>query len=204
MELSDLFFSSHLEEGERILRIAHRHFFILFKASVKSFFFGIVLPIALYLFFPQLVIVALIWLAMGIIVMFYHFIDWYFDAWIITNVAIIDIERNGLFDKKSKRIEYEMIDGIEYQITGFWQTILNFGDTSIDTMGTNLSLTLKDASNPKKLEKFITEYQEKYVNDKSFSDYNSLKTMLASMIAYHSKHGILDDKDDDKKKTKMK
>ncbi|MFA6918053.1 MAG: PH domain-containing protein [Candidatus Gracilibacteria bacterium] len=159
---------------------------------MKTFFLGIIVPIILFLFFPQAIMVFAIWLVCGIIGMFYHFIDWYFDAWIVTTLAIIDIERNGLFDKQSKRVEYEMIDGIEYKITGVWATIFNFGDVSIDTMGTNMSLTLKDAASPRKLEKVVVEFQEKYVFDKSFSDYNSLKTMLSSMLAYHSKHGLIE------------
>ena len=204
MELSYYFFTGHLEDDEKILFVAHRHFFILFKDSVKTFFLGLIVPILLFIFFPKLILFCGAWMVVGILGMFYNFVDWYFDAWIVTNLGIIDIERNGLFDKQSKRVEYEMIDGIEYKITGVWPTIFNFGDLAIDTMGTNMSLLLKDAANPKKMEKIIVGFQEKYVSDKSFSDYNSLKDMLASMLAYHSKHGMIEDPRSKKGENKVK
>jgi len=193
MELSHYFFTGHLEEDEEILLVAHRHYFIYFRDSLKTFFFGIIIPAILFLLFPKILLLWAAWLFIGMLGMLYHFVDWYFDAWIITDIGIIDVERNGLFDKQSKRVEYEMIDGIEYKITGVWSTIFNFGNLSIDTMGTNMSLLLKDAANPKKLEKIIMGFQEKHISVKSFSDYNSLKSMLASMIAYHSKHALPDD-----------
>lgn len=204
MELSYYFFTGHLEDDEKILFIAHRHFYIFFRDSIKTFFFGIILPLAFFLLFAKFLLLFAAWLFIGILGMFYHFIDWYFDAWIVTNLGIIDIERNGMFDKQSKRVEYEMIDGIEYKITGVLPTIFNYGNLAIDTMGTNMSLLLKDAANPKKLEKIIVGFQEKYVSDKSFSDYNSLKSMLSSMIAFHSKKGFIEDARSDRGETKAK
>lgn len=189
MELSHYFFKGHLQDGEKILFIAHRHFYILFRDSFKTFFFGIFLPFGVFVLFPQLILAIGIWWFIGILGMIYHFIDWYFDAWIITNQGVIDIERNGLFDKESKRVEYEMIDGMEYKVGGFLPTVFNFGDIGIDTMGTTMSLLLKDAANPKKIEKIVIGFQEKHVKNKSFSDYNTLKEMLASMIAHHAKSG---------------
>src|SRR3989338_3537458 len=126
MELSYYFFTGHLEDDEKILFIAHRHFFILFRDSIKTFFFGLVLPLILFVLFPKLILFCGAWIVVGVLGMLYHFVDWYFDAWIVTNLGIIDVERNGLFDKQSKRVEYEMIDGIEYKITGVWPTIFNF------------------------------------------------------------------------------
>lgn len=202
MELSHYFLKGHLEDGERILYVAHRHFYVFFKESVKTFFFGLALPLFFFFLFPKLILPLMAWGIIGVLGMLYHFVDWYFDTWIITNHGIIDIERNGLFDKESKRVEYEMIDGMEYKMTGFLATIFNFGDLSVDTMGTTMSLRLKDATNPKKLESIIVGFQEKYVTNKSFNNYNSLKDMLAEMIAHHVKQngGPINNSLEDKKK----
>ena len=185
MDLKYYLFQGHLDEGEKILDVAHRHLFILFKSSFKTFFFGVALPCLLYLFFPQALLIAFAWLVGGLIGMIYHIIDWYFDAWLITNFGVIDIDRNGLFDRSATRIEYHMIEGTSYTITGFWATVLNFGDIVIDKLGTKTSVILNDATAPKKVERKVTRFQEKYVNDRSFRDHQALKDMLADMIAYH-------------------
>lgn len=192
MELSHYLFSGHLDEGERIVDIAHRHPFIYFKASFKTFFFGMVLPIVFFLFFPKAVLIWAIWFGAGILGMLYHFMDWYFDAWLLTTAGVVDIEKNGLFERNSTRVEYHMIEGISYEIKGFWPTILNFGDVTIDKMGTSTSVHLKDGASPKKIERKIMKYQEEFVEEKSIRDHNALKNMLADMIAYHIQNKKID------------
>jgi len=78
-----------------------------------------------------------------------------------------------------------MIEGISYTITGLWRTVFNYGDIVVDKLGTKTSVKLKDAANPKKLERAVMKYQEKFVNSKSIRDHHALKGMLSEMIAYH-------------------
>lgn len=179
------FYSRYLDDGEKILDVAHPHILTFkFRAS-KSSFFGICLPILLYLFFPQFWFFFSIWLAIGLGAIFFHFIDWYFDCWIMTNFGVIDLDRQGLFNMTSTRIEYHMIEGISYTIKGFWRTIFNFGDITIDKLGAKTSVILLDAAHPQKIERKIMEFQEKYVAERSIRDHHALKDMLADMIAYH-------------------
>ncbi len=178
-------FASHLDDNEKILYVAHRHLFILYKDSVKTQFFGIALPIVLFLFFPQALYVALFWFAVGVCVMIYHFVDWYFDAWLLTNTGVIDIERNGIFDRSSTRVEYHMVEGVGFTIKGFWATILNFGEITLDKLGAKTSVVLLDGASPKKIERLILRYQDRYVSDRSVRDHHALKDMLSEMIAYH-------------------
>ncbi len=174
-----------MEEDEKIIYVAHRHWFIYFKASFKAYILGIAAPLLFYYLFPGLYFVSLAWGAIGFLAVLYHLIDWYFDAWILTNTGIIDIEKNGIFDKSSTRIEYHMIEGISYNINGFWPIILNFGQIIIDKIGMNTQVILEDAANPKKLERRILKAQEKYVSERSVRDHSALKDMLSEMIAYH-------------------
>jgi len=185
MDLSFYLFSGHLDDDEEILEIAHRHFFILFKASFKVFFFGIFLPICFFLLFPKMLLIWLIWVVIGCFGMLYHFVDWYFDAWLLTTTGVVDVEKNGLFSRNSTRVEYHMIEGVSYEIDGVLPTIFNYGDITIDKMGTSTSVILSDAANPKKIERKVMKYQEEFVSEKSVKDHNALKNMLADMIAYH-------------------
>lgn len=179
------FFRGYLDEGEHILEVAHRHVLVLKVDSAKASFFGLLIPGFLYWLFPQAIFFWVIWAIIGFGGLFYHFIDWYFDAWILTDMGIVDVERNGLFDFTSTRVDYHMIEGISYNINGVVRTLFNYGDIVVDKLGTRTSVMLKDAANPKKLERQVMKYQEKYVNSKSIRDHHALKDMLSEMIAYH-------------------
>lgn len=189
MKIKHYLFSGHLEDGEEILHVAHRHPLILKINSFKTFNLGIILPIVLFIFFPQFLMIFIAWWVIGICGMIYHFIDWFFDAWLITTMGIIDVERNGLFDRSSTRIEYHMMEGLSYKINGFWPTMFNYGDITIDKVGAATSVVLKDAANPKKIERIVIECQDKYLSSKSYRDHNALKDMLSQMIAYHVRQG---------------
>lgn len=193
MKLSHHIFRGHLEDGEKIYHVAHRHPLVLKIASFKTFMLGIVTPTILFLFIPQAFLICLVWWLVGFVGMCYHFFDWYFDAWLVTTVGVIDVEVHGIFNKISTRIEYENLESISYTIIGALQTIFGYGDITIDTQGTKTTLTLKDASNPKKLEKLVKHYQNKHMTSKSIRDYDALKGMLSEMIAYHVRSGNIKD-----------
>lgn len=192
MKLRDRIFKSYLDDGETILYVAHKHLLVLKIDSAKVFFFGILLPIIFYLFFPRALPIFVVWWVIGIGGMFYRFIDWYYDSWLLTNMGVVGVLRNGLFDITATRIEYHMIEGISYNIKGVLQTLFNYGSITIDKLGAQTSVVLEDASNPKKLERLVMRYQEKYVYDRSIRDHGALKDMLADMIAYHAQNKIIE------------
>jgi len=182
-------FEKFLDDGEKILYVAHRHFLIFKFDSAKTIAFGLMLPALLYIIFPNFLLFAIGWGILGLLRMGYHFIDWFYDVWILTNSGIIDIERNGMFDITSTRVDYHMIEGISYNIKGLIQTIFRYGEITIDKLGAQTAVVLKDAASPKKLERKILKYQEKFVHSKSIRDHDSLKSMLSDMIAYHVQNG---------------
>lgn len=191
MKLSHLLYKSHLDEGEKILAVVHRHWLVAKKKIWKASTFGIMPSILMFVFFRDLWPVALIWFLIAAFVYILKMLEWYLDCLVITNVGILDIERRGVFDNTAKRIEYHMMDGVSYTIQGFLPTLMNYGDIVIDKLGGGMQINLQDAPNPKKVERMIMKYQEKFVRDKSFSDHEALKGMLAEMITTHVKqHGV--------------
>jgi hypothetical protein len=180
-----IFFKRYLDDGEKVMSVIHRHILVFKIAAAKATFFGLIMPLAVYLVFPRVAIISLVWAFAGMCVVFYHFIDWYFDVWILTTMGVIDLERNGFFDMASTRIDYHMMEGIAYQIKGVLHTMFNYGDITIDKLGSKTSVVLKDSTNPKKVERLIMKYQEDFVANKSVRDHYALKDMLSNMIAYH-------------------
>jgi len=191
------FYSRYLDDGEKIIDVAHRHIITLKIHASKTMFFGIVLPIVFYLFFPAAWFVSVLWICVGIFGLFKHFIDWYFDCWLLTNYGVVDLDREGLLSMTSTRVEYHMIEGISYTVKGFWNTLMNVGDITIDKLGAKTSVVLLDAAHPQELERKIMDYQEKYVAERSVRDHQALKDMLADMIAYHVQNGRVDLPDND-------
>ncbi|MBI5753580.1 hypothetical protein HZA40_00360 [Candidatus Peregrinibacteria bacterium] len=191
------FYARYLDDGEKILDVAHRHILTLKIKTSKVVFFGIVVPIIFYLFFPQTLLLVLLWIGIGLFGIFYHFIDWYFDCWLLTNYGVVDLDREGLFSMTSTRVEYHMIEGISYSIKGFLNTVLNVGDITIDKLGAKTSVVLLDATHPQALERKIMDFQERYVAERSVRDHQALKDMLADMIAYHIQNNKIDLPDKD-------
>jgi len=176
-----------MEDGEKILAIAHRHWLVLKVKIWKASSFCILPSIICFIFFPALWLFWIVWLSVGVIWYVLKFFEWYFDCLLITNIGVVDIERRGIFDNVAKRIDYNTIDGISYTIQGFLPTLFNYGDIVIDKMGSGVHINLKDAANPRSVEKLIMKYQEQFVESKSFTDHEVLKGMLADMIAVHAK-----------------
>ena len=189
MKFRHVFYQRHLDDGEIILHVARRHWLILKIKIWKATTFGMILPFLLFLLFPMFFIVSLIWFILGVTKFTLKYFEWHHDCLLITNLGIIDIERRGLFYNVSKRIEYHMMDGISYSIQGFLATLLNYGDVVIDKMGSGVQINLEDAANPRGLDRVIMRYQEKFVREKSFTDHETLKGMLAEMISTHAQQG---------------
>ncbi len=187
MSLKYLTYRRHLDEGEEIFYVVNRHWFILKKKTWKPVLFGILPPVLVFYLFPMFFIVCLVWLIAGLTNFAIKFMEYHYDCLLVTNIGVIDIERRGIFDNTSKRIEYHMIDGISYTIQGFLPTVLNYGDIVIDKMGMGMQINLADAANPRKVDRIIMKYQEKFIKEKSFTDHETLKGMLAEMIATHAK-----------------
>ncbi|PIR54807.1 hypothetical protein COU74_03610 [Candidatus Peregrinibacteria bacterium CG10_big_fil_rev_8_21_14_0_10_36_19] len=196
MTFAERLFAGYLDDGEKILYVAHRHILIFKVKAAKTTFFGLTVPFIGYLLFPQFLVGFLIWAIVGVFGYFYHFLDWYFDCWILTNAGVIDIERNGLFDVTTTRIDYHMIEGIAYTIKGVLQTLFNYGDITIDKLGAKTSVVLKDAANPRRLERIVMRYQEQFIYERSVRDHQALKTMLSDMISYHVHHQMLNEEED--------
>ncbi|MCK9186910.1 hypothetical protein M0P48_05800 [Candidatus Gracilibacteria bacterium] len=183
MNLKQYLFGRYLDEGEKLLYVAHRHPLVLKLSTAKPFFFGIFIPVGLYFLFPNFLPFLVVWLVLGMIFWFYNFLDWYLDVWILTNIGVVEVLQHGLLNFTSKRVEYHMIEGISYSIRGVLQTIFSYGDIQIDKMGSQIHIILEDAASPKKLERLIMKYQDKYVYDRSIRDHQMLKGMLSEMIA---------------------
>jgi hypothetical protein len=180
--LPNIFYRSHLNPGETILHVAHVHPFTIYKDFIKHFFFGIALPGLFYILMPPLIYLWGGWVALGLISLFLFFLDWYFDALLITNQSLIDLQWEGVFHRSSTRIEYHTVEGVSYELNGFWAVILNYGNLSIERLGVGQPVGVDQVANPKSVEREILNAQNEFMKNKNFRDHHTLKDLLAGML----------------------
>ncbi len=185
-KLTYYLFGPHIDPGEEIFRVAHRHPIILVRESLKVAFFGFLLPILFWYIFPEVWFVFLVWVIVGVIAVNKVLFNWYFDALLITNQSLIDVNWNGPFDRTSVRLEYFQIEGTTYAVQGFWRTIFNFGVIQVNRAGGTVGIELNDAVNPARIESIIMHYQEQFLSRKNLQDVNALKQLLGNMLSQHA------------------
>lgn len=187
MVLDKLIFNKHLEGGEKILYSIHKHWIVIMKPVLEVGFFGFIIPWGFYFMgFSSLLFfwIAVAWSVIAYLRFLYVLIDWYSDVWLVTSVGLIIIEWRGLFSNSSTRIGYEDVEGVAYDVNGFWPTVFRYGDMTLKVMSGN-NLGLKATAQPQKAELAVIRFQGEYISNKEHEDAGNLKNILSQMIAHH-------------------
>jgi len=101
MIIDRIAFRNLLDEGERIVYVAHVHPFIIYPVLFRVLLFSLLIPAIGYFVFPPLWGIWLGWAALGAVVFVYRLFEWYMGAWIITDCAVIHQEWNSPFGAPS-------------------------------------------------------------------------------------------------------
>jgi hypothetical protein len=178
-----------MEPGEEIIAVFHRHPFVMLQDLTRIAFFGYLLPIFLYILFPEFILFYVIWMFISFIRLIYLFLTWYHDSILLTSVSVLDICWTGFFNRSASRLEYPMIEGVSYEIKGFIRTMFNYGTVIITRNSQPTPFTLHDAINPQKIERMVMEHHTKFVSDQNSKDASSLKNLLTNIIRSHINGG---------------
>jgi len=186
------FFGAYLdeEEAEKIIFVAHRHIFVIFKIMAINFILGVLIPIFVFLYIAP----NFIWIFILSFFMFLKFLrdflDWYYDVMLVTNIAVINIEWNGLFDRSSLKLEYDSIEGVSVKKSSFLAVVFGFGDLTIETIGDS-KFFLDKVSRVRHVEEFILHSKRKYTEEKEMQEEGTIKNILSKIVAAHiKKYGI--------------
>ncbi|MSU55875.1 MAG: PH domain-containing protein [Candidatus Taylorbacteria bacterium] len=160
-----------LEDGEKILYIARKHWFLFFGQTIFLFFFAVV-PLALLLIpvsafneaFSALHVVnygvplftffwslwlLLLWLMLALL-----WTNYYLDIWVLTNHRVVDIEQIGLFNRKVSFFRFDQIQDTTVKVSGLVETLIGFGTVEIHT-ASNESFVFKGVAHPNVLKDMI-------------------------------------------------
>ena len=177
-------FSKHLEEDETVSVIVHKHWLFAVRAltfPTISFFLSLsmlsVTKVQLGLY------IASVWSVASMVWWVRNFLDYYLDAWIVTNQGIIDLEWHGWFHRQSARILYSDVQGVSYEIKGLFGTFLRFGDLTVEKISTGAAVSLLHVPRPRSVEARILQNMEQYLHKKNMKDSRHVQEILAGIIA---------------------
>ncbi len=167
-----------LEEGETILSLVRKHWFILFRQVAGIICAGI-FPFILLIVFASSETVAQVfanvhiagstisfflgaWLLIILIAIFGIWTDYYLDMWIITNKRIISIDQQGFFRRSVSSFRFERLQDITVDIHGLIETLLDFGRIKADTAG-HEPFIIRGIPNPRAIKALIFEHADRVV-----------------------------------------
>ena len=136
-----------LKENERILMTLHKHWLVIVGRVIFIFILGAA-PFLVPLFTDELsrmidpasvgplliFISALYWLAL-LLLFFIEWLNYWLDAWIITDLRIIDIEQKGLFHREASEFVISRVQDVTTTVPGMLATFFKFGNLTIQTAG---------------------------------------------------------------------
>lgn len=136
-----------LFENEKILIVVRKHWFVMARTAIL-FFVLLFVPIVGSLLFPYVqsivgedllyagvnFFVSLYFAALAAF-LFFEWMDYYLDTWIITTRRIIDVEQQGLFSRHIAEIPLSRVQDITIEVNGIIETLLRFGTIRIQTAG---------------------------------------------------------------------
>jgi hypothetical protein len=169
-----------LTEGENLIKVIHRHWFVLVSISVTLLFLAIV-PIIGYIFlvfgtfsiFPPILRELLVskvywgafayslWVALLWIIFFMEWTNYYLDTWIITDERLISINQKGFFNREIITVRYSQIQDVTVVIRGIIPSFLKFGHIQVESAGEFRKIMIRQVDDPERVKALIMEMQSR-------------------------------------------
>lgn len=152
--MSEKYFDDQFDD-EEVLFVFRKHPLVMRKGLVLGMFCLLlgVLPAAIKpdlgfgWFLGGLGIGAVI----GLILFSPYWIGWYYSVFIVTDQRLIQITQKGLFHRSVVDMRLSQIQMVNYQISGFQETLLGFGTIMMQTFVGDL--IIHDVHHPAKIQK---------------------------------------------------
>ena len=190
MSLQNKLFGKYLEEGEELIHVLHHHVISTLKPVFLNIFIYIGVPSLLWYAIPNLQILWIALILLGIGKTLSILIAWYYNALLITDVNLIDLEWKGVFNREATRIEYRQVESFSFTVNGILNTFFNIGNIEIMKLNGNV-VEIKGVFNPQKNAQLLTKLQDEILSQEIKNDHEALKSLLTNMIQSHIKeHGL--------------
>lgn len=170
-------FPSQTDE-ETVFLVVREHWFHFFLKVVVWLFFAAML-LAFNNFVPQYVptlfdlttrtgqvthLFTQVYTLFLAVSLFLIFLFYYLNIQVITDIRIVDVTQEGLFNHTVSELHIDKIEDVTSKTTGFFGTIFNYGDVYVQTAGTVERFEFISVPNPASIEKMILDLYEKNSN----------------------------------------
>ncbi len=88
------------------------------------------------------------------------FVDYYLDAWIITDDRILNVEQHGLFSRTISELDLAKIQDVTSEVKGVIPSIFNYGQVFIQTAGETERFIFEQIPKPHDVRKTILQIVE--------------------------------------------
>lgn len=177
MKPLDFYFSSQ-NPNETIISVVHRHWFNMMIQFIPIFaIIGIMfLSFGMYpyifsefngiggkalFYFIQSFFLLGMWIY-GFVIWF----DYYLDIWIITTHRVVNVEQKGLFSRQVSELKFHQIQDVSTDVKGFFPTVLNFGDITVQTAAEQSRFLFRSVGNPYGLKSELMKLQKRKNGEK--------------------------------------
>jgi len=99
--------------------------------------------------------------------------DYYLDIWIITTNRIVNVEQKGLFSRQVSELKFHHIQDVSTDVKGFFPTLLNFGDVTVQTAAEQSHFIFRSVGNPYKIKSDIMHHVKKNISQYSTTEKTS-------------------------------
>ncbi len=142
--------------NENVLHFHHRHPVVMRKSLVAMLLILVIglVPFAFVPWQQWTWYLAGGGLILSIIVFLYGYISWYFTYIIVTDMRILQVKQQGLFNRELVGIDLEKIQSINLEVKGIQQTLLKFGTIVIQTIAGDL--IIHNMHHPQKVHEQMT------------------------------------------------
>ncbi len=182
--LQQYFFTQHLDDEEEILMVVHKHWLLGTKALwLPTLVFAAVWSV-LYFRHTEYIVYGVSLAALGVAVWWIrNFLDYFLDAWVVTNKGVVDLEWHGWFHRTSSRVLYSDIQGLSYEVKGIFGTLLGYGVISLEKISTGGTISMTYVYKPRRVEAVVLQAMENYMHKKNLKDATTVQTILAEFVA---------------------
>ncbi len=159
---------------EKIIKIIRKDIFVLLK-KILFIFLLLIFPVIFYqfifapmypglingpVFYPVFILAISAYIIFLWLFLFFSFIDYYLDIWIITDERLIDIRQDGFFSRTIATQRLYRVQDVTSEVHGVMATLLKYGDVYVQTAGAKQRFHFDDISHPNKVRDMIIKLSE--------------------------------------------
>jgi hypothetical protein len=175
MPMAQKYFADQFED-EEVLYVFRKHPIVMRKGLIIGML-AILLGTVPALFDPRYSVyfIGLICgIAAGLLLLLPSWITWHFSVFIVTDKRLIQITQKGFFNRSVIDMGLNQIQMVNYQVSGFQETLLGFGTIMMQTFVGDL--VIHEIPHPAKIQKKLLEIlREQGVSASPYSEPEELE-----------------------------